>query len=134
MTGNENTTDTQRSRMKFINFKFSKHRHLQNKAKLDLPTECTRLCMPKYELIFHLSAKLLLPFHLPATRERTENGKNRKIQSATLTSCSFISSSCNANNVHKQEGIKNIHQSEKKVIFDMCYRNKKAPKNCILKP
>ena len=125
--------DTQRSRMKFINFKFSKHRHLQNKAKLDLTTECTRLCMPKYELIFHLSARLLLQFHLRAARERTGNGKNRKIQSATLTSCSFISSSCNNNNVHEQ-GIKNIHQSEKKVILDMCYRNKKAPKNCILKP
>ena len=34
----------------------------------------------KYELIFQLSAGLLLQFRLPVAREESKDGKNRKMQ------------------------------------------------------
>ena len=77
----------------------------------------------KYELIFQLSAGLLFQFRLPAAREKSKDSKNRKMQCSVLTKCTFISSICKVNDAHEQEAIKNFHQNEKKVIFDILYKN-----------
>ena len=112
--------------MKFINFKFSERHHLQSK----ITAVCTRRFTPtvniysKDELIFQLSADSYFHFaYYSAVREDAEDIKNRKIQCSLLTRCAFFSSICNVNDVHKQEAIKNFHQNEKKVIFDILYNN-----------
>ena len=46
-----------------------------------------------------------------------------------LTKCAFISSLCKVNDAHEQGAIKNFHQNEKKVIFDILYKNEYATRN-----
>ena len=45
------------------------------------------------------------------------------MQCSVLTKCTLISSICKVNDAHEQEVIKNFHQNEKKVIFDILYKN-----------
>ena len=45
------------------------------------------------------------------------------MQCSVLTECTFIASVCKVNDAHEQEAIKNFHQNEKKVIFDILYKN-----------